>query len=97
LNHGYGSAFENNDSVEIVQRRLELDIDARGPSGKRHDEGRVESSDDADSLPHDADPDPRAVRRLSGQQRPDAPRRRPGGAAVRRTGDTRSPMRADGR
>jgi hypothetical protein len=50
-NYGYGSAFANDFSVEVVQRRLELDIDSRGTSGKRYYEGRVESSGAADSLP----------------------------------------------
>ncbi len=37
--------------IDIAHRRLELDIDSRTVAGKRYYEGRVETSNDAPSLP----------------------------------------------
>ena len=49
----YGGFYDGfgTSTVEIFNRRLELDIDSRTIVGKRYYEGRVESTGDDDSLP----------------------------------------------
>ena len=48
----YWSAFDsfNTSSIDVVHRRLEMDIDSKATIGKRFYEGRVETSSDADSF-----------------------------------------------
>jgi len=49
--YGY-SAFDNFNTypVDVIQRRLEMDIDSRATAGKRYYEGRVETSSEADAF-----------------------------------------------
>lgn len=49
--YGY-SAFDNFNTypVDVIQRRLEMDIDSRASAGKRYYEGRVETSSEADAF-----------------------------------------------
>lgn len=47
----YGSPFfDRGYTVEVFQRRLELDIDARAVAGKRYYQGRAETSSDGESM-----------------------------------------------
>lgn len=45
----YWSAFDHDYTVDVVKRRLELDIDSRTVAGRRYYEGRVETSSEAAS------------------------------------------------
>ncbi len=48
----YWSSFDSfySSPVDVVNRRLEMDIDSKSTSGKRYYEGRVETSSNADSF-----------------------------------------------
>ena len=46
----YGFDNFNSYPVDVVQRRLEMDIDSRATAGKRYYEGRVETSSDAEAF-----------------------------------------------